>query len=66
MSTRLIKKTEGGSGGGRGHSNMSHWYKTELIKGSARVQRRIEGKRLARRGAEENASDVADGQELRQ
>ena len=30
------KKTEGGSGGKKGHSNMSHWEGTEEIKKAAR------------------------------
>jgi hypothetical protein len=33
---------------------------TRLIKDSARTQRRIEGKRLARQGAEESAPDPGD------
>jgi len=37
-------KTEGGSGGKRGHSNMNHWIKTEEIKDGARRQRRQEDK----------------------
>ena len=37
-------KTEGGSGGKRGHSNMNHWVKTEEIKDGARRQRRQEDK----------------------
>ena len=39
-------KTEGGSGGKRGHSNMNHWSKTEEIKTASRKQRRVEGKRI--------------------
>jgi len=31
---------EGGSGGGRGHSAMEHWMKTDEIKDAARVVRR--------------------------
>ena len=34
------KKVEGGQGGKRGHSNMTHWESTEDIKASARVLRR--------------------------
>ena len=35
-------KTEGGSGGKRGHSNMDHWYHTHEIKEATRRHRRIE------------------------
>jgi len=38
-----IKKTEGGQGGLRGHSNMTHWEKTETIKQQARKARRAQG-----------------------
>jgi hypothetical protein len=37
-------KTEGGAGGGRGHSNMDHWGHTDEIKSAAKSRRRIEGK----------------------
>lgn len=40
-------KSEGGSGGKRGHSGMDHACKTEEVKDSARVVRRVEDKRLA-------------------
>jgi hypothetical protein len=39
MGTKKIA-TEGGSGGGRGHSNMEHWFHTDEIKHSARKRRR--------------------------
>lgn len=39
------KKTEGGSGGKRGHSNMAHREHTEDIKMSTRKLRRVMGKR---------------------
>ncbi len=39
-------KSEGGSGGKRGHSGMDHACKTEEVKDSARVVRRVEDKRL--------------------
>lgn len=35
-----IKRTEGGSGGRRGHSNMSHWDRTEEIKAQTKRARR--------------------------
>ena len=34
------KKVEGGQGGKRGHSNMTHWEFTETIKEESRVLRR--------------------------
>ena len=37
-------KSEGGQGGGRGHSNMTHWEYTEDIKKAARKFRRREAK----------------------
>jgi hypothetical protein len=37
-------KTEGGQGGKRGHSNMTHWEFTEVIKEAARIRRRREAK----------------------
>lgn len=41
-------KTEGGSGGGRGHSNMNHWANTEMVKTAAKKARRIQGKTIIR------------------
>jgi hypothetical protein len=46
-STRI--KIEGGSGGKRGHSNMTHWEYTEEIKRRSRKARRQEAKGLERR-----------------
>jgi len=37
-------KTEGGSGGKRGHSNMDHWVTTEEIKESTKKSRRLNEK----------------------
>ena len=37
--------TEGGSGGKRGHSGMTHWDLTEEIKRTAKRRRRLDGKR---------------------
>jgi len=34
------RKTEGGSGGKRGHSNMDHWDGTEIIKRRTKKRRR--------------------------
>lgn len=39
-----IRKTEGGQGGKRGHSNMCHWDYTEEIKREAKKRRRRQGK----------------------
>ena len=46
-------KIEGGQGGRRGHSNMTHWVSTEEIKCSARVRRRRETRAIIAREAEE-------------
>jgi len=48
------KKVEGGQGGKRGHSYMTHWESTEEIKASTRVLRR----RQARAEVEEQLSDL--------
>jgi hypothetical protein len=47
MST-LKGKTEGGSGGKRGHSNMAHWVYTEEIKESSNINRRSDSKKIIR------------------
>jgi len=39
-------KTEGGQGGRKGHSNMTHWTGTEEIKDNNKKARRLEGKRM--------------------
>ena len=41
-------KTEGGSGGKRGHSNMDHWVTTEEIKESTKKHRRLNDKKEVR------------------
>lgn len=41
-------KTEAGSGGKVGHSNMTHWARSAFIKRAARKARRANDKRLAR------------------
>ena len=43
-------KTEAGSGGKKGHSNMSHWARTEFIKRAARKARRAADKTAATKG----------------
>jgi len=40
MAMHSKMKTEGGSGGKRGHSNMAHWERTEIIKAKADRARR--------------------------
>jgi len=42
------KKTEGGQGGKRGHSNMCHWTGTEEIKEFSKKSRRNEDRKVAR------------------
>lgn len=44
--------SEGGSGGKRGHSNMTHWTKTAEIKAAARRERR----RVDREAVQEDPS----------
>ncbi len=39
-------KIEGGSGGKRGHSNMTHWEYTEEVKRRTRKARRAEAKAI--------------------
>lgn len=43
-------KTEAGQGGKKGHSNMSHWDKTEFVKKLARKARRQQDKTTAKEG----------------
>ena len=49
-------RSEGGSGGKRGHSNMEHWAYTDEIKTAARSQRRIEDKHAVRKPLGEGPS----------
>jgi hypothetical protein len=44
----LKQKTEGGSGGKRGHSNMNHWAYSHEIKAATKKRRRIEAKQAVR------------------
>lgn len=39
-----MKRTEAGSGGRKGHSNMAHWSKTAEVKKLARKARRANDK----------------------
>lgn len=41
-------KVEGGSGGKRDHSNMTHWDYTEVLKRRSRKARRSEAKAVER------------------
>ena len=47
-------KLEGGQGGKRGHSNMSHWVGTEEIKHDCRKARRQHGKKIIRKELDNN------------
>ncbi len=47
--------TEGGSGGKRGHSNMEHWMRTEVLKQNSKVNRRTESKKQIREELRENS-----------
>jgi hypothetical protein len=51
------KKLEGGQGGKRGHSNMSHWSKTEEIKKETKKGRREEDKMKEKEGMFESFLD---------
>jgi hypothetical protein len=55
----LKGKTEGGSGGKRGHSGMDHWVTTEEIKTASRKRRRLEAKKLI-------AKELQDEQKTRE
>lgn len=48
------KKVEGGQGGKRGHSNMTHWESTEEIKATTRRLRR----RLAQAEVADQLADI--------
>ena len=41
-------RSEGGTSGKRGHSNMTHWGHTNEIKDAARLRRRIDDKLIVR------------------
>ena len=47
------KKTEGGTGGKRGHSNMCHWDYTEVIKSESRKRRRQQDKQVIKKELQE-------------
>ena len=52
-------KTEGGSDGKRGHSNMEHWCYTEEIKTASRKLRRHESKRIIKKELSETEAPDA-------
>lgn len=45
--SKYYSKTEGGSGGKRGHSNMAHREATAEVKKAARIARRIQARQAA-------------------
>ena len=51
-------KTEGGSGGKRGHSNMDHWVTTAELKDASRRRRRLESKELIATESEEHKASL--------
>lgn len=53
----LKLKTEGGQGGRRGHSNMSHWDYTEDVKIATRKLRRFESKVIINKEIEDLKSE---------
>jgi hypothetical protein len=57
------KKLEGGQGGKKGHSQMSHWTGTEEIKVETKKGRRAEDKRLEREAKYESFLDGLKGYE---
>jgi len=54
MGATRAKKIEGGQGGKRGHSNMTHWVSTGEIKTSTRILRR----RAARTEVHDQLADL--------
>lgn len=56
---KVRRPTEGGNGGKKGHSNMSHWELTEIIKKDSNKRRR-EGEKEELREEAENYSSRKD------
>ena len=54
----LKHKTEGGSGGKRGHSNMNHWVYSHEVKAAAKKRRRLEAKRISRKALTETDAEA--------
>lgn len=48
-----MKRSEGGQGGRKGHSNMEHWSRTERVKEEAKVVRRANDIEAVEEGEEE-------------
>ena len=46
--SRNKEKTEGGQGGKKGHSNMTHWDQTEVIKKRSKRVRRQNDKKIVK------------------
>jgi hypothetical protein len=55
----LDKRTKGGQGGGKGHSNMTHYSGTEIIKKAHKKHLRRESKRTVME--QEYAQEIAEG-----
>jgi hypothetical protein len=51
---KILKKSEGGSGGRRGHSGMCHWDETAVVKNDARAARRANDVLLCQQGMNES------------
>jgi len=49
----LEPKSKGGNGGKKGHSNMSHWTGTEIVKAANKKHRRKESKEIIRKEVED-------------
>ena len=62
MGATRQKKIEGGQGGKRGHSNMTHWFSTEEIKTATRILRR----RAARAEVNEQLAEATTAQRATQ
>ncbi|MFM2198617.1 MAG: hypothetical protein RLZZ505_2049 [Verrucomicrobiota bacterium] len=55
-------KTEAGQGGKRGHSNMTHWDRTEILKAESRTARRREGNHFIRAEMDECDPELSSRQ----
>jgi len=58
---RIKGPSEGGSGGKRGHSNMTHWEHTEEVKESSNIQRRNDDKKEVTEGIKNFEQDRGKG-----
>jgi hypothetical protein len=57
VGAQKLKKSEGGQGGRRGHSNMCHWITTAEIKESARILRRRDAKKVVTEGKQDSLAE---------